>query len=132
MNSDEFFYKSWFFQASFWSNLEKKTEDTFSSNCCIFQGYGHIALGQEVRRVRDVWDRLLCEFIISIQVIGGRDQVGTRVTRRTDHPLSRSQATEQKAQQVEGKDVAIYLNPFVRTSELSLYRFFVAGYPRIV
>ena len=37
----------------------------------------------------------------------------TRVTRKTDHPLGQSMATEQKVQHVDGRDVVLDLNPLV-------------------
>ena len=60
----------------------------------------------------------------------------TRVTRKTDHPLGQSMATEQKVQHVDGRDVVLDLGPLLRTvvqvypgTGSSSYSFNVAGYP---
>ena len=59
------------------------------------------------------------------------------VTRKTDHPLGQSMATEQKVQHVDGRDVGLDLNPLVRSLrtvvqqvyfDLLSYSFYVPGY----
>ena len=42
-------------------------------------------------------------------------------TRKTDHPLGQSMAMEQKAQHVDGMDVALDLNPHVWTVDHQVY-----------
>ena len=59
LDSYELRHKFWLFWPAVRSNLEKEIGDIPSSICCIFQGYGHSALGQEAQRFQVAWSRPL-------------------------------------------------------------------------
>lgn len=87
-----------------------------------------------------LWDRRCDAFelflIDSCELHKHSDDGQYTCNQKTDHLLGQSMATEQKVQHVDGRDVALDLNPLLRTvvhqvyPESSSYGFYVVGYPR--